>query len=120
MKGSVNHIICDPPFLSEDCQTKGLGAVIYGACFQLTSTAAMTVRWLSKFWGAGPDTRSTDSRLILCTGERMENLINKLYRPQGILTTTFEPVHSKGLSNEFFCYANFECENWKWKEQNSS
>ena len=23
MKGSVDHIICDPPFLSEDCQTKG-------------------------------------------------------------------------------------------------
>ena len=42
-------------------------------------------------------------------------LINKLYRPQGIATTTFEPVHSKGLSNEFFCYANFECDRWKWK-----
>jgi hypothetical protein len=23
MKASVDHIICDPPFLSEDCQTKG-------------------------------------------------------------------------------------------------
>lgn len=23
MKGSFDHIICDPPFLSEDCQTKG-------------------------------------------------------------------------------------------------
>lgn len=23
LKGSVDHIICDPPFLSEDCQTKG-------------------------------------------------------------------------------------------------
>jgi hypothetical protein len=80
----------------------------------------MTVRWLSKSWGAAPDTRSMDSRLILCTGERMESLINKLYRPQGISTTTFEPVHSRGLSNEFFCYANFECENWKWKEQNNS
>jgi NADH dehydrogenase (ubiquinone) 1 alpha subcomplex subunit 9 len=46
----------------------------------------------------------------------METLINKLYRPQGIATTDFEPVHSKGLSNEFFCYANFECEEWKWKQ----
>ncbi|KAG4439552.1 hypothetical protein IFR05_004951 [Cadophora sp. M221] len=100
MKASVDHIICDPPFLSEDCQTK----------------AAMTVRWLSKSWGVAPEQRSTNSRLILCTGERMETLINKLYRPQGIATTTFEPVHSKGLSNEFFCYTNFECEKWKWKE----
>jgi len=104
MKGSVDYIICDPPFLSEECQTK----------------AAMTVRWLSKSWAAVPDTRSTDSRLIICTGERMNSLINKLYRPQGISTTTFEPTHSKGLSNEFSCYANFECEFWKWKEQNGS
>ncbi len=45
----------------------------------------------------------------------MENLINKVYRSQGIQTTTFEPIHSKGLSNEFFCYTNFECDKWKWK-----
>jgi hypothetical protein len=24
MKGSFDRIICDPPFLSEDCQTKGI------------------------------------------------------------------------------------------------
>ena len=76
--------------------------------------AAMTVRWLSKSWGGAG---SGDSRLIVCTGERMEALINKLYKAQGIATTSFEPVHSKGLSNEFFCYANFECERWKWKKE---
>lgn len=47
----------------------------------------------------------------------MQPLINKIYKPTGIATTTFEPVHSKGLSNEFFCYANFECEAWKWRVQ---
>jgi hypothetical protein len=78
--------------------------------------AAMTVRWLSKSWGGGAS-GSGDSRLIVCTGERMEGLINKLYKAQGIATTNFEPVHSKGLSNEFFCYANFECERWKWKKE---
>ncbi|KAG0647339.1 Elongation factor methyltransferase 5 [Hyphodiscus hymeniophilus] len=72
---------------------------------------AMTVRWLSKSWG----TTNEDNKVIVCTGERMETLITSLYRPQGVLTTTFEPIHSKGLSNEFFCYANFECEEWKWK-----
>jgi hypothetical protein len=77
----------------------------------LTLSAAMTVRWLSRSWGT-PAT----SKLILCTGERMESVITVLYRPQGIATTTFEPVHSKGLSNEFFCYANFECGIWKWKD----
>lgn len=105
MKGSIDYIICDPPFLSEDCQTK----------------TAMTVRWLSKSWGssAARDEKSSPSegsgKLIVCTGERMENLVNKLYRPQGIHTTTFEPAHSKGLSNEFYCYSNFECGDWKWR-----
>ena len=46
----------------------------------------------------------------------MSTLINKLYKGQGINTTTFEPIHEKGLSNEFFCYANFECKRWKWRD----
>jgi hypothetical protein len=45
----------------------------------------------------------------------MESLILKLYRSRGIRTTTFEPVHEKGLSNEFFCYANFEGPRWSFK-----
>ena len=45
----------------------------------------------------------------------MEELITqKLYNKVGTKTTTFEPKHAKGLSNEFRCYANFECEAWKW------
>ncbi|RDL30437.1 Protein-lysine N-methyltransferase EFM5 [Venustampulla echinocandica] len=100
LKGSADRIIVDPPFLSEDCQTK----------------AALTVRWLAKSW---PEPQSSakkeDLRLVICTGERMETLIKKLYRPPGIQTTDFEPAHSKGLGNEFYCYANFECEDWKWK-----
>ncbi|RQM08328.1 hypothetical protein DH86_00003825 [Scytalidium sp. 3C] len=86
---------------------------------------AMTVRWLSKLWGgvrangkdagAGAADTVRSPRLILCTGERMESLVTKLYRPQGLQTTTFLPVHSKGLSNEFYCYANFECNAWKWR-----
>ncbi|KIN00986.1 hypothetical protein OIDMADRAFT_28695 [Oidiodendron maius Zn] len=95
MKATADRIICDPPFLSEDCQTK----------------AAMTARWLSKSWG----NPTPSSRVIVCTGERMESLITKLYRPQDVRTTTYEPRHSKGLSNEFLCYANFECERWTWK-----
>ncbi|KAF2018459.1 hypothetical protein BU24DRAFT_171365 [Aaosphaeria arxii CBS 175.79] len=93
MKGSYDRIICDPPFLSEDCQTK----------------AALTVRWLAKSWNA-----DDSFRFISCTGERMETLIQRLYSKVGTNTTTFEPKHAKGLSNEFRCYANFECEDWKW------
>ncbi|EMD68877.1 hypothetical protein GGP41_008865 [Bipolaris sorokiniana] len=94
LKGSFDAIICDPPFLSQDCQTK----------------AALTVRWLAKSW-------TQDSlRLIVCTGERMESLVTeKLYGKVGLKTTDYEIVHAKGLSNEFRCYSNFECEAWKWK-----
>jgi hypothetical protein len=89
LKARFDAIICDPPFLSDDCQTK----------------AALTVRWLSK---------SSDDglRLIVCTGERMETLIHKVYGKAGIRTTDFEIVHAKGLSNEFRCYANFNSEMW--------
>jgi EEF1A lysine methyltransferase 1 len=99
LKGQFDRIICDPPFLSEDCQTK----------------TALTVRYLSRNW-------SSDSgdghqiRMLSCTGERMESIIVKLYAPVGLRTTTFEPEHSKGLSNEFRCYANFECDAWRWRE----
>lgn len=126
LKGSIDRIICDPPFLSDDCQTKGeFFAVIYKhGNLTLLPQAAVTVRWLSKTWGNPPGQSSTEkqdvnissSRLIVCTGERMETLVNKLYRPPGVTTTTFEPVHAKGLSNEFYCYANFECDDWKWKK----
>ncbi|KAL8675422.1 MAG: hypothetical protein Q9168_000253 [Polycauliona sp. 1 TL-2023] len=95
LKGAYDRIFCDPPFLSADCQTKdGL------------TLAALTVRWLSKA-GAG------EAQIVVCTGERMADLIHKLYR--GIKTTTFLPKHSQDrLSNDFRCYANFESEVWKW------
>jgi len=49
----------------------------------------------------------------------METLVNRLYGPLGVRTTTYEPVH-EGLKNEFYCYANFECDAWLWKQQTSN
>lgn len=97
LKGKFDRIICDPPFLSDDCQTK----------------TALTVRFLARSWSATQNVEGV--RLISCTGERMEAVITKLYAKVGVRTTTFEPEHSKGLSNEFRCYANFECVDWKWR-----
>ncbi|MCJ1452762.1 hypothetical protein MMC28_003105 [Mycoblastus sanguinarius] len=96
MKGKYDRILCDPPFLSPDCHTK----------------AAMTVRWLSK--PATSDAEAPTPRIIICTGERMEDLILKLY--PGTKTTTFHPQHAQNrLSNDFRCYANFENDNWSWR-----
>jgi hypothetical protein len=98
MKGAFDRIICDPPFLSEDCQAK----------------TALTARYLAKEW-APASASSGGIRFVTCTGERMEPLIAKLYGGIDVKTTTFEPAHSKGLSNEFRCYANFECDDWAWR-----
>ncbi|KAL8812363.1 MAG: hypothetical protein Q9200_001089 [Gallowayella weberi] len=93
LKGVYDRILCDPPFLSMDCQTK----------------VALTVRWLSKISAA-------ETQVVVCTGERMEALVHKLYR--GTRTTTFRPKHSQDrLSNDFRCYANFESEVWKWASE---
>ncbi|KAI0106338.1 putative N6-adenine methyltransferase-domain-containing protein [Hypoxylon sp. NC0597] len=101
LKGAVDRIICDPPFLSEDCQTK----------------AALTVRWMSRPSSGADSHSSPHRRLIVCTGERMETLVTKLYRSFGARTTTYEPRHARGLSNEFYCYANFECDAWRFRDE---
>jgi len=100
LTGTVDRIICDPPFLSEDCQTK----------------AALAVRRLARAPGGAAPGGDTEPRLILCTGERMESLVTRLYASFGLKTTTFEPVHARGLGNEFRCYANFECPEWTWRQ----
>ncbi|QIX00772.1 hypothetical protein AMS68_006289 [Peltaster fructicola] len=93
LKGAFDRLICDPPFLSEDCQTK----------------TALTARFLSKDW-------SKDGvKLISCTGERMESTIHRLYDAVGVRTTDFEPEHRKGLSNEFRCFANFQSTTWSFR-----
>ena len=51
----------------------------------------------------------------------MEMLVTtKLYKSLGLKTTNYEVKHARGLSNEFYCYANFECEEWKWKQDQQS
>ncbi len=49
-----------------------------------------------------------------------ELVVGKLYGGgpgAAVRTTTFEPVHARGLSNEFYCYANFECGAWRWRKK---
>ncbi|KAL8739247.1 MAG: hypothetical protein Q9181_000138 [Wetmoreana brouardii] len=100
-KGSYDRILCDPPFLSTDCQTK----------------VAITVRWLSKISSNG--TQEQGPRIIVCTGERMEELVYKLYG--GIKATEFRPKHAEDrLSNDFRCYANFKSELWKGQQQGAA
>jgi len=101
-KGVFDRVLVDPPFLSEDCQTK----------------AALTVRWLSKPWNAPSNGNLSDQsdvntsavRIIVCTGERMKDTIDRMYKKAGVKCTGFEIRHAQGLSNEFRCYSSFESE----------
>lgn len=70
--------------------------------------AAITARFLLK-----PQPAVT--RTLVCTGERMRDLIAKVYPSTRL--TTFHPEHGNGLSNEFRCYASYESDsnNWKWE-----
>lgn len=92
LRARFDCIIADPPFLSDECQSK----------------FAVTVKWLH-------DSKKP-LRLMVCTGERMEALNHELYAELGIRTTTFLPEHAHDLRNEWRCYANFECEAWSWQK----
>src|SRR5579859_3473700 len=71
LKHSVDIILADPPFLSDECLTK----------------TAVTVRALRKKHGA---------RTMLCTGRKMEELVPKCF--PGVVRTEFEPRHKGGLA----------------------
>ncbi|KAH6614739.1 putative N6-adenine methyltransferase-domain-containing protein [Chaetomium sp. MPI-SDFR-AT-0129] len=101
LKSTCDRIIADPPFLSEDCQTK----------------TALTVRWLSRPSNASSSSSSSTTRVIVSTGERMSDIVQRVYRSFGIRVTNYDPVHARGLSNEFWCYANYESGrgSWGWR-----
>ncbi|KAG0372945.1 MAG: N6-adenine-specific DNA methyltransferase 2 [Linnemannia gamsii] len=87
LKSSVDLIVVDPPFLSEECLTKTLE----------------TVRFLLKEGG----------KVVLCTGAVMEPIALK----DGLKMTQFFPGHQNGLSNDFRCYVNYKSERFPFKDQ---
>ncbi|CDR40820.1 CYFA0S05e04852g1_1 [Cyberlindnera fabianii] len=99
IKGKVNRLLIDPPFLEEQCQTK-------------SSQSAHAL--LSKDKTSKTKNGVLKYRLISCTGERMRDVIKKTYPDTN--PTTFLPEHANGLSNEFMCYASYEGKNWKWNK----
>lgn len=103
IKGKIDRLLIDPPFLNENCQTK---SSITAHCLlkdQKKGKPELTKSGVSKH------------RLMSCTGERMKDVLKNAY--EGIKITTFLPEHANGLSNEFKCYADFECEQWKFDEK---
>lgn len=95
IRGKVDRLLIDPPFLNEDCQTKS----------SITAKSLLV----------SPSNKKVDqeTRLISCTGERMYEIMARVYPTTRI--TTFLPEHENGLSNEFRCYANFEWKGWSFQ-----
>ncbi|ABN65532.1 N-methyltransferase [Scheffersomyces stipitis CBS 6054] len=98
LRNKCHRLLIDPPFLEEECQTK-------------SAIAARNLLVADK----GEKTASGDLKykLISSTGERMKDIVKSNY-PETDLTD-FLPEHKNGLSNEFRCYASFECKYWKFQ-----
>lgn len=83
LKGTFDRLIIDPPFLSDECETK----------------AAMTARALGK----------PTARYIICSGAKMRDLCLRLYRAK---ESRFQVGHRNGrLSNDFMCLLNYTSSN---------
>lgn len=79
---------------------------------------ALTVRWLTKPWSLPPSVPDKGSlRIMMCTGERMCELLVKLYRQAGLKPTDLDVRHRKGLSNVFWCYSNLPSAHFKLFEE---
>lgn len=96
LRNKCHRLLIDPPFLEEECQTKSARA----ARNLLVKDDGLVTQWGNKRF-----------KLISSTGERMRHIMQKTY-PETQLTS-FLPEHKNGLSNEFRCYASFECLYWK-------
>ncbi|KAK9366022.1 putative N6-adenine methyltransferase-domain-containing protein [Lipomyces kononenkoae] len=93
-KARFDVVIVDPPFLSAECQIK----------------TAMTVRLL-----LSPD--QDRRKIVVCTGQKVGDVILRTYRPYGVRCTEFRPEHRNGLQNEFRCFASRELDDiWKFEQ----
>ncbi|CCE63559.1 hypothetical protein TPHA_0F00730 [Tetrapisispora phaffii CBS 4417] len=98
LRGKVDRLLIDPPFLNDDCQSKS----------SITANAMLKPKTNEKTKHG-----VIKSRFISCTGERVSDVIAKSYPDAKV--TTFIPEHKNGLSNEFKCYSNFEWRGWKFE-----
>lgn len=101
LRNKVHRLLIDPPFLEPECQTKSAQAANNLLVKDRTGK-----------------TKSGDSsyKLISSTGERMRDIVHQNYPDTKV--TDFLPEHKNGLSNEFRCYATFECSQWKFSQKN--
>ncbi|ODQ77733.1 hypothetical protein BABINDRAFT_40958 [Babjeviella inositovora NRRL Y-12698] len=100
LKGKVHRLLIDPPFLSDECQSK-----VALTAKSLLVEDKTVVNSLGEL----------QYKLISSTGEVMAPVIRKAY--PGVNMTDFVPQHKNGLSNLFACYASYEGKSWKFRDE---
>jgi len=102
LRHKCHRLLIDPPFLEANCQTKSAQAaknLLVKENERLGRTESGDIKF----------------KLISSTGERMHDVVTNHY--PGTKITNFYPEHKNGLSNEFRCYATFECSHWKFTNE---
>ncbi|KAJ8100738.1 putative N6-adenine methyltransferase-domain-containing protein [Lipomyces tetrasporus] len=95
MKSQFDAVIVDPPFLSAECQVK----------------TAITARLLLS-------SEQGRRKIVVCTGQKVADVILRTYRPYGVRCTKFRPEHRNGLQNEFRCFASGELDGvWTFEQE---
>jgi len=91
-RGSFDVVVCDPPFLTEDCASATLDAAV-------------------ETLGKKPSTESSASarscKVMFCTGEIMAETLTKLSDGALKKSESFVPEHASKLSNPFVLMTNF-------------
>jgi len=92
-RNSFDVVVCDPPFLTEDCAAATLKAAI---------------ETLGKKSSTTTSTASPTCKVMFCTGEIMEETLGKLSDGALRKSETFVPEHASKLSNPFVLMTNFD------------
>lgn len=93
-KNSFDVVVCDPPFLTEDCAAATLKAAVETLGKKPSSTTTSTA--------------SPTCKVMFCTGEIMEETLRKLSDGALRKSETFVPEHASKLSNPFVLMTNFD------------
>jgi len=94
-RNSFDVVVCDPPFLTEDCAAATLKAAVETLGKKPTSSTSTS-------------TASPTCKVMFCTGEIMEDALRKLSDGALRKSETFVPEHASKLSNPFVLMTNFE------------
>jgi len=105
-RNSFDVIVCDPPFLTEECASATLKAAVEtlgkkseGGVGETSSSASSSLSSSSS---------SKMSKVMFCTGEIMAETLTELSEGSLKKSETFIPEHASKLSNPFVLMTNFQ------------